>query len=256
MKREFDIGSADARLLVHRRVGPTLVWSEVIPADRIAAELSDTERTRAASYESERARDQFVTGAWLIRRTLMSLGHVDTDGRATVERRCRQCGSQTHGRPMLRNSALNLTVSHSGSLVVVAVAPLMVGVDVEQRSRLSQLLARRHQLFSPAERQAIASDAAQSGDLAVDLWAAKEAVTKARGTGLVVRPSSLDLLEAVRGETAVHAPSSKPLWLHRIQGVPRKFSAWLAYGRPLPEAVAQPVPSVQRQTTSLDHPSP
>ena len=102
-------------------------------------------------------------------RSLMGPGVV-TSGRL-----CPSCGSDSHGRPWVRHEgrSLHASLSRSGPHLVTAVATPgstgPVGIDVE----VAHIAIRPELVRAPGE----------DGDLAAT-WARKEAILKARGTGL------------------------------------------------------------------------
>lgn len=90
-------------------------------------------------------------------------------------RLCPTCGSDAHGRPWLRHGEqpVHVSLSRSGPHLVTAIAPLAregrIGVDVE----VAHIDVLPSLVLGPGE----------TGDLALT-WARKEAILKARGTGL------------------------------------------------------------------------
>lgn len=131
------------------------------------------------------AADALVTHA----RSLLGPGDV-TSGRL-----CPSCGSDAHGRPWARHGEqpLHVSLSRSGPHLVTAIAPLTsdghIGVDVEV-AHIDVLPAL---VLAPSE----------TGDLAL-AWARKEAILKARGTGLMTAMSSVVLAD--EGWSDVDAP--------------------------------------------------
>ena len=86
-------------------------------------------------------------------------------------RLCPACGSHRHGRPWVRHDDrhVHVSLSRSGPHLVTAVATQTVGIDVE------------HAVVDVLPELVLA--AGETDDLARS-WARKEAVLKARGTGL------------------------------------------------------------------------
>ena len=105
-------------------------------------------------------------------------------------RECRWCGGP-HGRPRLPDGSFHISISHSGDLVMVALARAVheagaVGVDVEEvvGARAAGLASS---VLSSAEQDDLASRPApnRAQDL-IRYWVRKEAVLKATGDGLTV----------------------------------------------------------------------
>lgn len=95
------------------------------------------------------------------------------------------------GAPMVEGSDMNISISHTMRLVVLAVNPVhVIGVDAEQCDRL-QVIKVRDKFLNASEKQFIAPD-----DLAAHIiaWTAKEAIIKAE------RNSALDWTEGIRLE--------------------------------------------------------
>jgi len=98
-----------------------------------------------------------------------------------LDRRCARCGDATHGRPVLRQSTLRLSVSHSGEQFAVAIADeLDVGVDVEQETA---------ELWSPAMHEVVLApdEPVPSRASQAVVWTRKEAVLKCVGVGLLAQ---------------------------------------------------------------------
>lgn len=94
--------------------------------------LDDRERNRYRRYAGEADRARMMLGAALLRCAAGLLAGVEP-GALTVDRTCSSCGGW-HGRPAISGTDLDVSVSHSGSLVAVAVLAGggRVGVDVER----------------------------------------------------------------------------------------------------------------------------
>ncbi|MET7324064.1 4'-phosphopantetheinyl transferase superfamily protein [Streptomyces sp. NPDC005549] len=150
--------------------------------------LDTTELTRCSSFAHERDLARFVTGRLLAKTALASL--VGTGPEAIGFRtRCPDCGGP-HGKPHVvgDGAGWELSISHSGDLVAVAVAlgsPL--GLDVERvEPWTGPALPPEYELvLTPAERAAVeALPVQRRARGCLTYWTRKEAVLKATGEGL------------------------------------------------------------------------
>lgn len=128
---------------------------------------------------------------------------ADPSRSVTVGRLCPQCGSAAHGRPWVEvRSAggarrLDVSLARSGPHVVTAVAEHPVGVDVESIGDVARGWDPAL-VLAPGERADSALDQARA-------WARKEAVLKARGTGLATPMSTVLLGEQDWADVAAPA---------------------------------------------------
>jgi 4'-phosphopantetheinyl transferase len=98
------------------------------------------------------------------------------------------------GRPFVIEPTTNVpsfNLSNAAGLVVCAVSPDLVGVDVESSASGDDFLPMN--VFTPDERASL------DPRRAVELWTRKEAYLKARGGGINVHLSRLDLRQAPPG---------------------------------------------------------
>lgn len=162
-----------------------------LPVDDAA--LDAAERARAATFVHGRDRDRFVAGRALLRAELaVRTGRSPAEVELVVAP-CPRCGGP-HGRPGSPGAGFELSLSRADDLVVVAFAPVPIGVDVEALARpvtVEELDVARH----PAEPRA----ADRAG--ALRRWVRKEAYLKGLGTGLGVDPASVDLRADPEGWT-------------------------------------------------------
>ena len=107
-------------------------------------------------------------------------------GTVTSGRLCPACGSDEHGRPWVRHlgRTVHVSLSRSGPHLVTAIASVdsewPVGVDVEV-ARIDVLPSL---VLAPGETDDLAR-----------AWARKEAILKARGTGLTTPMSAVVLAD-------------------------------------------------------------
>ena len=138
----------------------------------------------------------------------------------TVLRRCDHCGGDDHGRPVVTGPAHPLvwaSLSRAGDLIaVVATTVGPVGIDIESLERVAAA-GFDDVAFSATERESLRSLPDPTPGRA-RLWTAKEAVLKARGTGLRVDPREVDVENPAHG---IHVESID---------VPAGYAGSLAYG--------------------------
>ena len=167
---------------------PPLVWAVTLPAsvtsDRFQqcfALLDDSERECAAAFKLEPPRRQYVVAHALLRSVLSSVAPVPPRGW--------RFDRGAHGKPHVAGAAaehgLSFSLSHTAGAVAVAVSGRdAIGVDVQAIDRAVNVQQFRTCLA--------AAEMAELNDLAperrrqhfYELWAAKEAVAKAVGTGV------------------------------------------------------------------------
>ncbi|MFF0725230.1 4'-phosphopantetheinyl transferase family protein [Streptomyces sp. NPDC004134] len=149
------------------------------------AALDDAERQRHASFLRRADRIRYGVAHAELRRLLGELTGTAPAALRFGRSACPRCGGP-HGRPVLERPAdgPEFSLSHGGGLVLVAVAPGRVGVDVEPvRAAPPEpgLVERLH----PAERAVVrtAPEALRSAAF-TRLWTRKEAYLKGLGVGL------------------------------------------------------------------------
>lgn len=162
--------------------------------DELAGLFDETERARFAAYRRDEDKQRFAVGCALAK--LVVAGKTGTVANAvTLDRRCAECG-ETHGKPAVVGTDLELSVSHSGDVVMVAVtAGAACGVDVERLDGRRDSAALGRLVLAESERASVLTEREF-----LRVWTRKEAVTKATGDGLRV-PFS---------EVVVSAPDAPP----------------------------------------------
>ena len=165
--------------------------------------LDHLETERSQRYRLAADRDRFTLAAALLRVVAGKAFGVVASA-VVVDRSCDTCGDP-HGRPRLPGTDLQVSISHSGDVVVVAVTPAgPVGVDVEQ-------LGIGHTDLVPTVCTASELRHVSSSADFYAYWTRKEAVLKATGEGLrrsmtsveVSRPNALPTLESLNGNPGV-----------------------------------------------------
>ncbi len=186
---------------------------------RYAREVLDAEeRARARAFRHGRDRDAYVVAHAALRNVLSVVTGVRADALALSREPCAGCGGP-HGRPVLSASGVHFSLSHSGGLVLVALAPAPVGVDVEELATVKVMLSAQSALHR-AEADELARLPAYGRPAAFTrAWVRKEAYLKGLGTGLVRNPA-LDYLG-----TGPAPADPAPGWAVRDVLVPSGYAA-------------------------------
>jgi 4'-phosphopantetheinyl transferase len=202
-----------------------------VDGDRLAAlraTFSAAEEGRFRSFATDALRSRWGAGRGILREVLgQALG---------VEPARVQFRYAAHGKPQIAGSPIRFNISHSGDLVVIALAQLEVGVDVElPRPRRSDDIARRFYAPGEIERLFARSDPVARADAFFRLWTCKEAFLKVTGEGLSRSTRSYEI--------ALDPP--RLLWAKGIEDASRRFSVHpLDLGEPYRGAVIAEAPRV------------
>jgi 4'-phosphopantetheinyl transferase len=151
--------------------------------DALACTLDGREQATAARRRGA-ARDRYVVAHGAMRSILGSVLD-ESPRRLSFDRRCSHCGDPDHGKPVIAG-APSFSLSHSGGVGVLAVAPARIGVDVEvARPRVHLERLARRVLDEPAHARWATVPEAERLTAFLAAWTAKEAYLKAVGLGLV-----------------------------------------------------------------------
>ncbi|MEV7522451.1 4'-phosphopantetheinyl transferase superfamily protein [Streptomyces sp. NPDC091371] len=137
-----------------------------------------------------------------------------------VREDCPGCAGP-HGRPAVAGGGVHFSLSHSGDLAYVALAPVPVGVDIEELPSdraVADVLGNLH----PAETAELTAlpQAGRRAALA-RVWSRKEACLKGIGTGI-----GLGIVEPYVGSGP--DPAAVPGWLLTDLPAPADYAAALA----------------------------
>ena len=149
--------------------------------DEFEARLSADERQRSTRFRVASARHRFVLARTLLRRRLGDSLNVNPTALVFA--------NGERGKPHMVTPDLarppHFNLSHSGDVVVLAVSPTEVGVDVESMREVAnaERLARR--FFSHTEHEIVHGLKVADRDHAfLRIWTQKEAYLKATGLGV------------------------------------------------------------------------
>ncbi|MFC3995947.1 4'-phosphopantetheinyl transferase family protein [Nocardiopsis sediminis] len=161
--------------------------------DALLGLLDDRERERHGRFRVQADRDRYVVAHALARLTVARAAGCDPRDVAFTLR-CRGCERrpdprpEPHGKPRPAGTAegLEISISHSGARVVVALARgVEIGVDVEEVSGSRDIDGLAEYALTDPERADLA--ALPEADRAAGFfgyWARKEALLKSTGDGL------------------------------------------------------------------------
>jgi phosphopantetheinyl transferase len=169
--------------MVDKEERPVLLALQPVTAAAARASLARLpagERTRIAKIRRQGRADAIAVSLALTRQVLAAVtGLPPTE--LVFTRTCERCGHPTHGRPRLIPRVVEFSAARSQRWAAVTVAPVPVGVDVEDAGRPVQA-GELAPALSAAERRWLAGREAQEP---LALWVMKEAVGKAMGAGIV-----------------------------------------------------------------------
>ncbi|WP_410664618.1 4'-phosphopantetheinyl transferase family protein [Amycolatopsis sp. lyj-84] len=165
--------------------GACHVWwaSTAQASDRHLALLDPVERARRAGIAGQADRDRFTVGCALLRLTAGGYTGVAPE-RVRITRSCPDC-ALPHGKPAVLDGDIEVSVSHSGRRIAVAVSRAgAVGVDVEEIRADADVRGMAAYLLSPAEAARPATPGVDEFAAFYTSWTRKEAIVKATGDGL------------------------------------------------------------------------
>ncbi|WP_350277658.1 4'-phosphopantetheinyl transferase superfamily protein [Kribbella sp. HUAS MG21] len=145
-------------------------------------DLDTAERERMAAYVREIDRARFLLGVTIVRRVLAARFSLPA-AKIELDRTCSMCG-KPHGK--VRAAGVELSVTHSGALVGVAVADVPVGIDVERVDPALDVDGVARVVLSADEVQTLSQySGLEKARTFATYWTRKEAVVKATGEGLL-----------------------------------------------------------------------
>lgn len=157
-------------------------------ADELRPAISNAECQRAQRFRHAEDAQQFVVARGVLRTIV---GHYLDQPSRNVQ----FCYGSTGKPEVADDSRLQFNVSHSGGMVLVAIAnEREVGVDVERINRVFEFESLAAHFFSPSENAALQKIPADMRRRAFFLtWSRKEALLKAKGEGLAALRNEFQL---------------------------------------------------------------
>lgn len=192
--RDFLKGQSGATLAglwtsVPTRVPHVDVWHVDLDNSRWRSEalrslLSPTERRRANGFRDTQTARRFV-----IRRAALRLLLAQRIGTSaiglTFDTTCSFCGDQFHGKPRVRGSMIQFSVSSSGADGFFAVGgEAQLGMDVEHVARVSGTHASG--ILHDEEAAMLPFSRDDRAEFLAWIWSRKEAALKSLGVGLAL----------------------------------------------------------------------
>ncbi len=207
--------------------GPVRVHALCLPSEArpwieaLACRASEARRARADRFRFQADALRCLAAEGLLRHALAEVHGLDVDPGELVMGR--------HGKPSLaRHPSIHFNLSHSGAWVLCALHHRPVGIDVEEARALEVLPAE--QVMTNSElRHFHELPPQQAQDFFYRLWALKESLLKALGTGFSLDPRALGL--HFEGDEVHAHRSGRPLgnWRLRELPMPRGAKAALCH---------------------------
>ncbi|WP_433167346.1 4'-phosphopantetheinyl transferase family protein [Kribbella sp. CA-247076] len=147
--------------------------------DEFAPDLDPVELGRLTAYVRAADKARFLLGCTIVRRVLAARFSLPAAS-IRLDRTCPECG-KPHGK--VRAEGVELSVTHSGDLVGVAVSDRPVGLDVEKVDPDLDVDGLARISLSAAETASLPRDGSRALAFTT-AWTRKEAVVKATGDGL------------------------------------------------------------------------
>jgi 4'-phosphopantetheinyl transferase len=183
--------------------------------------LNGAERERASAFMKDDDRENYLAAHLALRLLLSAYLHMPP-ARVPLDRLpCPSCAQQ-HGRPVVIDSPVQFSLSHSRGLCLLAFASTTVGVDVVAIPTLATVEEVTSALHTREAAELREREPADRPAAFALVWARKEAYLKGLGTGLG-RDLSIDYL----GTSAESVPEV-PGWMIKDVTVDDGYAAAVA----------------------------
>ncbi len=177
-------------------------------AEAWKALLAPEEQARRDAFPAARRRRAFLLGRAAARTLLAE--RLDVAPCAVMLR------VAANGCVEVPGTSWHLSIAHAGAEAVAAVAPRPLGVDIEQVKPRPERLRRF--VLHPDERERFARLPLETDDALALWWTLKEAVLKARRSGLRVAPGRLRVAVDWPARSARIAVDDTEHWQARFDG--------------------------------------
>ena len=179
--------------------GEVEVWRLSLDGDmslhaRCLIVLSEAEKRRAAGFRAAEAGSRFVIAHGYLRHILAGYTGIDPGNLSFIV--------SEFGKPSLSFAAegagIRFNMAHSGDAALVAVSQgREVGVDIESVRRFDDLKVVARRSFSSRELDLLRScEEDHYDEMFYRLWTRKEAYIKARGGGMSIELTAIDVTDA------------------------------------------------------------
>ncbi len=148
---------------IHTSHGDIAIWDldDSVEELQQQSSLSDFEQQRFETFTAERRKKEFLATRILLHSLLENKDEI--------------VYPDSTGRPFLKNSKKNISISHSLDFAVVIVSDKKIGIDIEQTNRNIDRVAKR--FLHPSEQEFISKQENQQ-NAKILFWSAKEAIFK------------------------------------------------------------------------------
>lgn len=172
--------------------------------------LDSNELARAARFQFEQHRREYIAAHWLLR---VALSHYD--GRPPAAWRFI---AEPDGRPIIAGDPnnpdrLRFSLSHAAGRALVAVTrEAAVGVDLEGEASIGRMAEIASRILTPRERALWKQqpDTQTAGRFALARWTLKEAYAKGRGLGLKLNFAGFGFAETGGAWRLDESPADEP----------------------------------------------
>jgi 4'-phosphopantetheinyl transferase len=220
---------------------PVTVWSAGLDLVRPqwSRLLDAEERQRWVELRQQADRERFLLASCLLRLLAGSYLRMDPT-QVRLDRTCPDC-ARAHGKTRVVGTDLEVSVSHSGGWVLVAVATSgPVGVDIEEIDEAVDIESLRTIALTASESSRLeALSAADRRAAFFKYWTRKEAALKTTGDGLRLEPAAVVVSGPEEPAAVVSwtAPERPAIWLEDLD-IAAGYAACVGYvgpsaGRPV-----------------------